>query len=44
MTDLDLPALERSAESVRANAHTPYSNFRVRTAVRAASDSVYVGN
>ena len=43
MTDLDLPALERRAESVRAHAHAPYSNFRVGATVRAASGSVYVG-
>ena len=35
--------LRRAALAVRENAHAPYSNFKVGTAVRGASGQIYVG-
>lgn len=35
--------LKDAATMVRANAHAPYSNFKVGAAIRAASGAVYAG-
>lgn len=37
-----MPLLE-AASAVRANAHAPYSNFKVGAAIRGASGKIYVG-
>lgn len=37
------PELQRAAREVQANAHAPYSGFRVGAALRTRAGSVYVG-
>jgi cytidine deaminase len=39
----DVQELFDAAVAVQANAHVPYSNFRVGAAVRSAAGNVYVG-
>lgn len=43
MSAVDTSELLEAAIAVQANAHAPYSGFRVGAAVRSASGAVYVG-
>ena len=43
MTTPDVDELFQSAKAVQANAHAPYSHFRVGAAVRTSSGRVFAG-